>query len=416
VLEKAAPVQRVKIGLANYQDPDRSPVRSHDLLKAAAEPESNPFYAYYRQAVLPAVLEPSVEAVGISLGFLSQALCGFALIGLLRRERPDLRIIVGGGLMTSWMRRPDWRNPFGDLVDHLVDGPGEKVLLDLLGRPWEAGDFLPDYSSFENNQYLSPGFVLPYSAASGCYWHRCSFCPERAEQNPWDPVPVSKVMSDLNGLVERHDPVLVHLLDNALSPKLLEALAGNPVNAPWYGFARFTRVLEDPAFCRRLGRAGCRMLKLGLESGDQSVLDALEKGIDLAVASRILTNLKNAGIATYVYLLFGTPAEDDAAAGRTLAFTVEHSDRIGFLNLAVFNMPLNSPDAGHMPTRDFYAGDLSFYQDFAHPRGWHRARVRAFVEKRFKKHPRIARIVRRDPPVFTSNHAPFFSSGGKVGG
>jgi hypothetical protein len=408
VLEKTEPNQRVKIELANYQDRDLSPVRSRDLLKAAARPEANPFYDYYKEAILPVVMDPAIAAVGISLGFLSQALCGFALIGLLKRERPDLDIILGGGLITSWMRRPDWQNPFCELVDHMVAGPGEEALMNLLGKSGGTRGFVPDYSDFEKNRYFSPGFILPYSASSGCYWHRCSFCPERAEKNPWKPIPVSRVVADLKRLVDRYHPVCVHLLDNAISPALLRALIENPMNVPWYGFVRFNRQLEDLDFCYQLRRAGCTLLKIGLESGDQAVLDALEKGTTLAAAARILSNLKKAGIATYIYLLFGTPAEDEAAARRTLAFTVSHSDKIGFLNLALFNLPLNSPDRGTIATRDFYKGDLSFYQDFEHPRGWNRSRVRGFLDKTFKKHPQIARIIRRDPPVFTSNHAPFF--------
>jgi len=407
-LEKAVPGERVRVGLANYQDHALSPVRSRDLLKAAAAPTKNPFYPYYRESVLPAALDPSVKAVGISLGFLSQALCGFALIGLLKKERPDLTIILGGGLITSWIRRPNWHNHFKNLVDHLVAGPGEAHLLKWMGKSDRERATVPDYAAFEDYRYLSPGFILPYSASSGCYWHRCSFCPERAENNPWKPVPITRVVSDLKALVGKHNPVLVHLLDNALQPALLKAMAEEPIGAPWYGFARFTRHLEDPLFCRRLRDSGCRMLKLGLESGEQSVLNTLEKGTDLAAAAKILTNLKQAGIATYVYLLFGTPAENEQAAHETMAFTARHSDGIGFLNLAVFNLPLNSPAADAIKTRDFYDGDLSFYQDFKHPHGWDRARVRGFLEKRFKRHPRIAPIVRRDPPVFTSNHAPFF--------
>jgi len=338
-LEKAVPDERVRVGLANYQDHVLSPVRSRDLLKAAAYPEKNPFYPYYRENILPAALDPAVQAVGMSLGFLSQALCGFALIGLLKQARPDLTIILGGGLITSWLRRPDWQNPFTDLVDHLVAGPGEVSLLKLLGRECPAGHHTPDYRDLEENRYLSPGFILPYSASSGCYWQRCSFCPERSEQNPWEPLPVVAVVSDLKKLVDRHQPVLVHLLDNALPPALLKALSEDPIGAPWYGFARFTRQLEDPLFCRRLRDSGCRLLKLGLESGDQSVLDALAKGTGLAAAAKILANLKQAGIATYVYLLFGTPAEDELAAEKTLAFTVRHRAGIGFLNLAIFNLP-----------------------------------------------------------------------------
>ncbi len=91
-----------------------------------------------------------------------------------------------------------------------------------------------------------------------------------------------------------------------------------------------------------------------------------------------------------------------------MAFTVRHSSKIGFLNLALFNLPLNSPDSKNVKSRDFYAGDLSFYQDFEHPLGWNRSRVRGFLDKTFKRHPQIARIIRRAPSVFTSNHAPFF--------
>jgi hypothetical protein len=35
--------------------------------------------------------------------------------------------------------------------------------------------------------------------------------------------------------------------------------------------------------------------------------------------------------------------------------------------------------------------------------------VRGFLEKTFKKHPEIRPVIRNDPPVFTSNHAAFFT-------
>ncbi len=149
----------------------------------------------------------------------------------------------------------------------------------------------PDYTALPLMEYLSPGLILPYSAGSGCYWNRCSFCPERAEGNAYRPVPVSHVMSDLKLLTEQTGPILIHLLDNAISPALLHALAENPPGAPWYGFARIDEHLADPEFCQALKRSGCVMLKLGLESGDQRVLDRMCKGIDLGVASRVLNNL-----------------------------------------------------------------------------------------------------------------------------
>jgi len=210
-------------------------------------------------------------------------------------------------------------------------------------------------------------------------------------------------------LTAERKPALIHLLDNAISPGILDALALVPPGAPWYGFARITPHLADPAFCGRLRDSGCVLLQLGLESGDPDVLEALGKGIDLPTASAALRTLRKAGIASYVYLLFGTPAETPEAARRTLSFTVEHAGEIGFLNLAIFNLPAWGPEAEGLATGEFYEGDLSFYRAFSHPRGWNRMEVRRFLRNEFKRHPDVAAILRRDPPFFTSNHAPFLA-------
>jgi hypothetical protein len=121
-----------------------------------------------------------------------------------------------------------------------------------------------------------------------------------------------------------------------------------------------------------------------------------------------LRTIRKAGIATYVYLLFGTPSESLTEARKTLDFVAKHHEQIDFLNVAIFNLPVYGPDTEKLKTRIFYEGDLSLYVDFDHPKGWNRKVVRQFLDKEFKRHAAIAPILRRDPPVFTSNHAPFF--------
>ena len=212
----------------------------------------------------------------------------------------------------------------------------------------------------------------------------------------------------MKGIGKRVKPVLVHFLDNAMSPALLEKISTSLSELPWYGFVRITPHLADPDFCLSLKKSGCVMLKLGLESGDQEVLDHLQKGIDLEMASRALESIRRAGIHTYVYLLFGTPAETPEKARRTLDFVVKHTQSIDFLNLAIFNMPLHSQEGQGMKRRPFYDGDLSLYTGFTHPSGWNRPLVRTFIEKEVRRHPALTPILRRDPPLFTSNHAPFF--------
>jgi len=408
MLETAARSKDIRLSLANYTDQKLSPLRSADLIRAWKNPEENLFYAYFSERLLGLLETHEPKVVGLSLNYLSQALCTFAMAGFLKQQSANLKVILGGGLITSWMSRPDWQNPFEGLVDLMVSGPGEKALLSFAGLSGKSAPVVPEYGDFPCENYFAPGFILPYSASSGCYWGKCSFCPENAEGNTFRPLPVQQVVRDLRVLSEKRKPVLIHFLDNAMSPALLKILSEQPPGAPWYGFARITRELKERDFCDALKRCGCRMLKLGLESGDQEVLDSLRKGIDLSIASAALKALKRAGIATYVYLLFGTPAESPEAAERTLEFTVKHSDAIDFLNLAIFNMPVHSEQSEQFAARDFYEGDLSLYKDFLHPRGWHRSAVRHFLDRKFKRHPAVGAILRRDPPFFTSNHAPFF--------
>ncbi|PKN18695.1 MAG: radical SAM protein [Deltaproteobacteria bacterium HGW-Deltaproteobacteria-6] len=396
------------LSLSDYADSRLSPVKSSDLIRAAENPETNPFYAYFSGRLAQA-LEETPEFIGFSLNFLSQAICTMAMIGFIKKINPRQKIILGGSLTTSWFQITGRPNLFTGLVDEIVAGAGEEKLLELLGIKDIRSGSSTDYHLLMENRYLSPGFILPYSAARGCWWRKCAFCPEKAEANPYLPLPSAHAAEELQTLSNLTHPSLIHLLDSSIAPSLLKALAQQPPGAPWYGFVRITPHLADEDFCRVLKRSGCVMLKLGIESGDQDVLDSLNKGIDLQTVSAALRMLRKTGIATYCYFLFGTPPETETAAMKTLDFVSRHAGCIDFLNLAIFNLPAASAEAQIFATRDFYEGDLSLYRSFHHPGGWQRPNVRNYLAKTFKKHPAIAPIIERTPEFFTSNHAPFFT-------
>jgi hypothetical protein len=401
-----------RLSLSDYEDRCLTPLRSTDLLEAASHPEDSPFHDYFAVRLREELGRRGDGLVGFSLTYLSQALAAFAMMGFVRSEFPKVKIILGGGLVTSWMSASTWKNDFGGLVDHVVQGPGETFLLGILGSPPGAGGrkISACYAcdAFPLKDYLSPGMIVPYSTSTGCYYGKCSFCPETAEGTPYAQLAPMEAAAGLRELAEKYRPALAHIVDNAISPSVLKALANKPPGVPWYGFARVTKELTDEGFCRGLRASGCVMLKLGVESGDQDVLNGMRKGIEVSDVSKALKALARAGIGTYVYLLFGTPGEDEEAAQRTMDFIVEHHASIGFVNLAVFNLPHGSPDAAGLEAKPFYGGDLSFYTDFVHPKGWDRKKVRRFLDREFTRHPAIREIVKRQPPYFTSNHAPFF--------
>lgn len=409
VIGHKASSKGIKITLSDYQDSRLSPIRSTDLIHAAIHFKDNPFYGYFSHR-LNGILEKSpVRTIGISINYLSQALCAFSIIGFLRQHFPQKEIIIGGSLITSWMKEKERQGLFKGLVDHIIVGQGEAPLLEIMGKQTTPPvRFMPSYEAFQQELYLSPGYVIPYNTSTGCYWARCTFCPERAEKNPYIQIPPKIAIQELNTIIDTAKPSLVHITDNAISPAVLNAMIKTPLNAPWYGFVRVGREFIDLDFCMSLKRTECVMLKLGVESADQSVLDKMNKGIQIEEVATALKNLKKVGIATYVYFLFGTPWETMESARKTMDFIALNHSNIDFMNVAIFNLPLNCPDAKGLKTKMFYSADLSLYEDFVHPEAWGRPNVRRFLDKELKRHPLINPIIQRQPPFFTSNHAPFF--------
>ncbi len=400
---------RFRITLSDYSDNVLSSVSSGDLLKSARDFHDNPFFSFFEERLGPEIEAWPSEYIGISLCYLNQALVSFALAGWIKDRFPDKKLIMGGGLVSSWMARPDFGNPFSKVIDIMIKGEGEQPLLGLLGVEGVAKKhYIPDYGFAGNHDYISPGRILPFRASIGCYWSKCRFCPENAETRPYATQRAAKVMADVTAMAGKNHPDVVHFVDNAMTPAFLKALSGQETGFKWYGFVRFERDFLDFEFCRSLKKSGCNMLKLGLESGDQDVLDWMNKGTCLETASKTLKNLSRAGILTYVYLLFGTGAEGEAAALKTLDFVKAHKAYIDYLNLAVFNLPRFSQDAHGLETREFYHGDLSLYLNFSHPKGWDRKKIKHFLDKTFKKELAIGSGFRKNPPYFSSNHGVFF--------
>jgi hypothetical protein len=409
-LRAASAPSGAESSLADYRDARRSPLRRADLLDSARDFEENPFYPLIERRIGPAADSCRDGWIGVSICYLSQALCAFALVGYLKSTRPRLKVLLGGGLVTSWMAGGslDPKEDFGGLVDALIAGPGEEGLGGLLGIGGSGLGEALCLEGFSELRYFAPTKIVPYNFSFGCPWKRCSFCPEKAEDLPYRGLRAERATALIGRLAAKEEPGLLHFTDNEIAPLYLRALAESPPGAPWYGFARFSARLLDPRFCLALAASGCVMLQLGLESGDQALLDRLGKGTRVDEIEVILDNLAAASIGTYVYVLFGTPEEDRAAALRTRDFIARHAGKIDFLNVALFNLPASSAEARSLETRSFYEGELSLYSEFTHPSGWDRLSVRRFLAEDFESIPEIRAITARTPPVFTSNHAPFF--------
>lgn len=417
-----------RLTLGNYQYKSYSVFNPDDLNIFSSGQVRTLFYSYFEAELLSEIVKYNPQQVAISINYLHQVFPAFELAGLLRRYSPELQLIAGGGLLTSWQEPLRQNNMSLPPFDHLVFGPGEASLIALATERAQTSqyladasslNFIPDFSFAEHNRYFSPQPVLPVSASRGCYWRKCLFCPEAtAPVHPYESFQPTEFPDLLLQLSEQYSVTHFHLTDNAIPVNMLKCMAERYADLhhlSWFGFVRFESVLENPDFVQQLAAAGCRMLQLGLESGSQTVLDSLGKGLRLESAVKILNNLDAAGIASYVYIMLGTPGETEADAEMTLNFLEQHAEKIGFLNISIMNLPRGSE---LLENPELYGIDsyqlrdkkdpLGLYHEFHSTTGWDRATARKFLNQRLLGSPIVREIVNRNPPLFSSNHAFFF--------
>ena len=76
----------------------------------------------------------------------------------------------------------------------------------------------------------------------------------------------------------------------------------------------------DEEMLTLMGKAGCRLISWGIESGNEAILKHARKGADPAKAERALRWAKKAGIMNWGYFIIGLPGETEATIRETIDF------------------------------------------------------------------------------------------------
>jgi len=90
----------------------------------------------------------------------------------------------------------------------------------------------------------------------------------------------------------------------------------------WFGNARADN-LTDPAFVHRLRRAGCWMLALGIESESDDVRKDMAKRLERQKIKAAFANMRQAGIKSFAFFIFGYPGETPAMMEQTIEYAIE---------------------------------------------------------------------------------------------
>lgn len=162
-------------------------------------------------------------------------------------------------------------------------------------------------------------FSLNMVTTRGCPF-RCNWCAKPIWGRRYAMRSAAAVAEEMAHLAATHAPDHVWFADDifGLKPEWVSDFAreveARGVKVP---FAIQSRVdLMTPRAVDGLARAGCEEVWLGVESGSQRILDAMEKGLDATAVPAARRRLARAGIRACFFLQFGYPGEtwDDVLA------------------------------------------------------------------------------------------------------
>lgn len=261
-------------------------------------------------------------------------------------QRRGKRVVAGGRYPSTF---PDEVAPY---VDAVVVGEAERVWArvvdDLVGGTLQAryeADRAPALENIPPPRYdlVEPQFSVPVvtEATRGCPF-KCTYCQLNIAPTPFRTRPIADVIRDLEAT--RKLPFakrkIAMLYDNnlggdmAYAKALLREIAKLKLWALGVQFS--LNCLQDEEFIDLLAAANCRMAFLGMESLNQSSLDAVDKGQNRVAAYREqFAALRRRGILVFAGTMLALD-EDTAEYYERLPRLLEEVDPAAiFLSLAI---------------------------------------------------------------------------------
>ena len=172
--------------------------------------------------------------------------------------------------------------------------------------------------------------------ARGCPY-QCSFClwPQAMYGHKQRFRSVDNVISEIHQLVEKYGVKELNIDDGTFTTnktrviEFCQRLRSERHKIIWTCNGRVDNLDDD--MLSEMKSAGCKMIRLGIESGSQEVLDKIKKGLTLKEIEEGVKLVKNHGIQALGGFMFGFPYDSKKTVEETIQFAKRLSpDQVQF--------------------------------------------------------------------------------------
>ena len=267
------------------------------------------------------------------------------------KENPRIDFLaVGEGEETIKHLVEDNKNP--DKIDGICYREKDKIKmtqprapiknLDDISRPALHLLDMKLYSPLPDQYKKLP--AISWITSRGCTWRKCTFCFESnihaqtyRRQSP------KRVIKDIIWLQKHYGIQEIDFLDDEFFinenwiKEFCSLLDNDMIRLSWSGYARADHVTKEMLWQAKFN--GCWGIYMGIESGNQDLLDTINKGITLEQVRKVCEWCSEIELEVRGSFMLGLPGETPEKAQKTIDFSKE-------LRLATAAFHLTYPEAG----------------------------------------------------------------------
>ena len=212
--------------------------------------------------------------------------------------------------------------------------------------------------------------VVPLQASNGCPYN-CSFCNFTKDQRINYVKPLEQLSQELK-IVQRKGVKYVWFVDDnfRLGRNDLESVCKrfieDDIQVKWMCFMRASTLQNTDI--NLLRQAGCIELQIGLESGDSTILNNMNKKSDPIMYQEVIKNILNHGINVSCYFITGFPGETELTAATTREFIrkIENPEAVGSLSWSIYPFLLSPLSPIYEPAMRKEFGLTGYFNNWKH--------------------------------------------------
>ena len=208
----------------------------------------------------------------------------------------------------------------------ITNNPDRAITADLDTYPMPALDLVP-IEKYRISPDMRTGSRLGLIITSRGCPYACMFCANKLlTKRTYRLRSIPSVIEEIEYYLEHYKINQLMIFDDNFAVNKRRTLAlceefikrGYPEKFSWWAEARVD-VLDEEVLSA-MKRAGCSIISLGLESGNQRLLDMIKKNITLEQTRKTLEIIHKVGIKSRASFILGLPTETRAESRQTVRF------------------------------------------------------------------------------------------------